>query len=196
MPSRRTRLGDIPGIDFRGVGEGWEMPEAPLFVIAEIMPAIALGAITVTDSRGQIERAVWDQEEGGSLLVTTGADSLTSRVVLEPPDYYARSKDPSNRGDATYAGFRLRDARAYPLSNGGRLLASKIAIMGREQVTFMPSVAADIDNRRPAYIRRVAANVDEAVLVLEGIGAYAGLEPADASLLADVSLNFPTGGGI
>ncbi len=185
MPSR-MRFEDIPGLDPSAIANADELPSGLIVVAARVVGGQAIGAVRA-DTGAEVVRRRMGQ--GGPLVHVEGPEYTD--VICEPPDYAISRREPYNRTGVTYAGFGFYEANEFALSNGGRLLADKRSY-GRNNTAVLSPTASEGPQREggPSTISRIAGSVEEATLVVAGIGGYMGLSEQDAQLLATVALDF------
>ncbi len=185
MPGRMMTLEDIPGQEAGLVTKAEQLPSGLVVISAQAVANEGIGALEVKTG------TVLEKEDGHGVRILFGTVEHTN-VVCEPPSYLLSAVEPRSRAGATYAAFGFAEASAFPLSDGGRLLADA---RGYTPKDISPRWAALPSSESPAAgytsrIERVANGVGEAWLVAEGIGLYMGLDPGDARLLAEVALDF------
>ena len=186
MAGRPFAFEDIPGTDPGALLHIGEVSDDPVFIAARAKAGAAIGTVMVNTGGLPMTRSL---SKSGSFMSSMGSASYTD-VVCEPPDYPSRLVNPYDRGgDPEYAGFALADANEFLLGNGGRLLADRRATLLGVTVLLQPSREARSANE-VSSINRIAPNLEEASLVLHGIGLYMGLNEPDAELFARVALDF------
>lgn len=185
MPGRMT-FENIPGTDPGTITDVSRLQPGFIAIASLVVPGEAAAAFRADTGRGIGRRRM--TEEGPIAHVT---DPEYTNVICEPMGYSVAWREPEERGGVTYAGFRFAEANLFTLSNGGRLLADTRSYGLNNTAILMP-IASERARYEggPEAINRIANSLEEARLVVAGIGAYMGLEEGDAQLLARVVLDF------
>lgn len=173
---------NIPGLDPAAVSDARELlrPDI-LFITGFVLPGQGEGGLTVV--KGEVKEAKLDQL--GRPRAKLGNVALTDVICEQTPNNTA----PSSRQGVTYGRFEIRDAHIFQLENGGRLLAVPKPPMPHVHLRYGQTRGV-YTGEEPVDVSRIVYGMEEAHDALAGIGAYLGLGESDATLLADVGLDF------